>query len=187
MYNPHFFSWMGVINAAAYWKSTGGNMSVLFGQKVARGTMVSKLSNLISRKEVERRMITTMKKQLFVEGAWDNTQSKETIRFQREGTSALMKIYTSIVFTKPTVPDDIDDWEFGEDKALITYVDQRIKRVVYWSFAMVVVVMVVSLVVIYALCEIVKICPHRVTENCVYHFRGLLRNIPNPCSGGRSL
>ena len=47
--------------------------------------------------------------------------------------------------------------------------------------------MVVSLVVVYALCKIAEICPHRVTENCVYHFRGLLRNIPNPCSGGRCL
>ncbi len=60
MRNPRYFSWMGVINAAAYWKSTGGNMSVLFGQKVARGSMVRKLTSLIPRKDVERKMIARL-------------------------------------------------------------------------------------------------------------------------------
>ena len=101
-------------------------MSVLFGQQVTRSSMVRKLSKLISRKEVESRMISTLKLQKFVEAAWDNTQNKESLKFQREGISALMKIYTSMVFTNPTIPDDIDEWDFGALKALITYVDQNI-------------------------------------------------------------
>ena len=36
--------------------------------------------------------------------------------------------------------------------------------------------MVVSLVVVNALCKIAEICPHRVTENCVYHSRGVRRS-----------
>ena len=55
MRNPRLFAWMGVINAAAYWKSTGGNMSVLFGHKLTQGAMVKKLSTLISKKEVEKK------------------------------------------------------------------------------------------------------------------------------------
>ena len=46
MRNKKLFSWMGVINAAAHWSSSGGNMPVLFGQKVTRDTMAQKLSNL---------------------------------------------------------------------------------------------------------------------------------------------
>ena len=98
MRNKRCFTWMGVINAAAYWTSSGGNMSVLFGQKVTRDSMVRKLSKLVSPEECERRTIVTLSKKIFVKGAWDNTQHYEQTKYQRDKScsnlSAKLKIRT---------------------------------------------------------------------------------------------
>ena len=74
MRNNKLFSWMGVINTAAYWTSSGGNLSVIFGQKVTRDTMVKKLTGLVTPAECERRTIACLSTLLFVKGAFDNTQ-----------------------------------------------------------------------------------------------------------------
>ena len=94
--NKKLFSWMGVINAAAHWSSSGGNMPVLFGQKVTRDTMVQKLSKLVSPKECERRTIDTLSKQVFVKGSWDNTQFyRQTIRCAKINPLAFVDIITT--------------------------------------------------------------------------------------------
>ena len=66
MRNNQLFTWMGIINAAAYWTSSGGNMAVLFGHKVTRATMVRKLNSIVTPDECERRTIETLSKPHFV-------------------------------------------------------------------------------------------------------------------------
>ena len=103
MRNKRCFTWMGVINAAAYWTSSGGNMSVLFGQKVTRDSMVRKLTKLVSPEECERRTIATLSVQKFVKGSWDNTQRYQQTKFQCGKSSGQMQLAT-MTFSMSQVP-----------------------------------------------------------------------------------
>ena len=117
---------MGVINTAAYWTSSGENISVVFGQKVTRDTMVKKLTGLVTPAECERRTIACLSTLLFVKGAFDNTQHFVEQKFQREMVSSLAHMATSSMYILPDIPPLLDSTEFGNLKPKLTYYQQAI-------------------------------------------------------------
>ena len=126
MRNNRLFSWMGVINTAAHWTSSGGNISVIFGQKVTRDTMVKKLTGLVTPAECERRTIACLSTLLFVKGAFDNTQHFVEQKFQREMVSSLAHMATSSMYILPDIPPLLNSIEFGDLKPKLTYYQQAI-------------------------------------------------------------
>ena len=80
-------------------------MSVQFGHKVTRSSKVRKLNALVSSEENERRTIETLSKPRFVKGSWDNTQHYTEWKFQRDQSSGLFDLATSIEYLRAEMAD----------------------------------------------------------------------------------
>ena len=124
--NNRNLTWWAMCNAAATFTDAGKNLSVYFGISTSQRTMKNKLNDIVPYDKILTRTTETLAQYDFGISIFDNSQMFTKKKFQRNGISSSSTIVTSRCFIKPTIPSDIDDIDFGDTKAPLTYLDQPI-------------------------------------------------------------
>ncbi len=99
--NQKLFSWWTAINTAAYQGKSHSNITSFFGITMLPFSLSRKLKGLITQAKVmEKGRITLMNSGWFGSNAIDNSQFPTPRKYQRNGISSTMNIFTSRYFFK---------------------------------------------------------------------------------------
>ena len=88
--------------------------------------MKNKLNDIIPYDQILLPTTETLAEYDFDISIFDNSQMFTKKKFQRNGITSSSTVMMSRCFIKPTIPVDIDDIDFGDAKAPLTYLAQAI-------------------------------------------------------------
>jgi hypothetical protein len=127
MRNKDYFSWWSVINTAAFHGKPTNSIPSYFGITILKGSLATKLNGFMKASDVMMKGRTTLLASgLFGVCAIDNTQIMTPRKFQRQGVSSMMNMYTTRLFFYVINPENLDLYLWPLDTVPITYMDQAI-------------------------------------------------------------